>query len=1395
MIIMIRFAIQFWFALSFVLYSGANLSAQNAFLETVSMPPGIDPLWIADIRQDGRGYLWLATGAGLLRYDGYNWTVYQHDPKNPNSIAGDQVRSICPTREGLIWVGGWSAGLDCLNPETGKITHYQVVKRKEYKYEENAISGLLEDHLGNLWVGTVGGLYRFEKSTGKFIPYRSIAKDPKTISHPQVASIFEDRDSTIWVGTGEPGGTKTMEGGLNKLDRKTSTFTRYMHSPGDSNSLIENRVLAIFEDSRGTFWIGTGGDGLHTLDRKTGKFTRYPFQEAHPDRLSRPFPKEKNLRSYPTTGIRFILEDPVGSIWIGALDAGANRYNPKSGLVTSYKTVESGLPDFNLLSALRTRDGTLWVGTIPGHLIKITTKESLIKEVKMRSGIHYFEEDSTGTLWIGSIVGLLTGGFVSKKASEWLGEVAKQTSLTSDHVTRLNSDRQGNRWISTWNNGLYRYEPPTGGHSMGKFTHYLHDSTNASSISPGEAAGYYQDRAGTNWVLTAGGLDKLDTRSGKFTHYRHDEQDSTSISNSYILAVVEDRTGAFWIGTNGGGLNLMDRKTGKFKHFMPWQIITQLVEDAAGTLWVASTTGLHYYDRKRGIFVAFNDPDTGKPLSFARALVEDNQNNLWVAITNGIGAISADRRSFRLFGINYGIFPGEDFFFGGSYKRRDGSIYFGSMDKFFHFQPAELLQHRPIAPSLNFAAFRVHNRAITLRTEPIELAYHQNVFSIDFAVIDFRHPELHLYTYKLENYDPEWHTISAGRTADYANVPPGNYKLHVRAANSDGIWVEKSIAILISPPWWRTNWAYAMYFLILAGLFYGGWQALLRRERAKNALKIKEIQAQQSLEMDRLKSDFFTNVTHEFRTPLTLIISPLEHWLSEISESDPYAPQFQSMLRNGKSLLHLVNQLLDLSKLEAGKMPLDTQPGDLIHFINRVAGSFHALAESRGIKYQVAVPEGNLWLKFDAHKLEKVLNNLLSNAFKFTPHDGQVSLSLKLSPLSTLHQKSFEKPTISAEIKIKDNGTGISTDQLERIFDRFYQIDSSLGRDHEGSGIGLAIARELVELHQGTIAVSSKPGEGSEFVVSLTLEMLHSAQIGELGALPVNSKISQYYENIEASISKIAMQDFSDPDHEIPLILVVEDHTDLRDFIKRSLNEHGIYRVIEAGNGSEGYKLAQEQIPDLIISDIMMPSPEGTSHKLDGLDLCRRLKNDRNTSHIPVILLTAKTTIENKLQGLSTGADEYLTKPFEVRELLIRVGNLIEGRRQLKERYRHEVILQPANISISSVDEQFLSRALTIIEQFMSDENFNVETFGKEIAMSRMQLYRKLQALTGQSPSDFIRTIRLQRAAQLLSSNAGTVSQIALQVGFASHSYFSKCFQEQFGKTPSAFVAELDRTL
>ncbi|QMU28145.1 hybrid sensor histidine kinase/response regulator transcription factor [Adhaeribacter radiodurans] len=1370
------------------------LWAQDITFENVTLPPGSDPHDMFDIRQDPQGYLWVATTMGLMRYNGYNWSTYQHDPKNTHSLINDNVKTVCPTRDGLVWVGTWGMGLDCLDPETGKVTHHQLVNRKDYNYGENHIACILEDRKGNLWVGAKSGLYRRDAKTGRFVHYASRAQDSTSLSHPQVNVIYEDQEGTLWIGTGDPEANQPLGGGLNKLDPQTGRFTRYLHQPTNVHSLVDNRILALFEDSRGTFWVGTAGNGLHTMDRKKGQFTRFPYQENHPEKLSRPYSKLKEIRetSFNGFGIRFIVEDPTGAIWIGTYDGGANRFEPTSGRVTHFETPADGLPDYNLLSAYRTREGVLWMGTLLGHLIKVVTRPKLITRVNTSSGVHIFREDSAGTLWMGTISGLIAREPVSTSSRAWLRQISEQTSLLTDHVTRLDPDQQGNWWISTWRNGLYCYQP-----ADQRFIHYQHDSLQTASLSPGEVIGVYQDRSGTRWVPTKGGLDRIDDLSGQFTHYRHDPNDSTSISASSCLQVLEDHTGAFWVATNGGGLNLLDRATGKFTltNIPRWEVITQLLEDASGTLWVSASSGLYRYDQLGKRFLPFLDPGSGKTFPFVRALLEDNGGNLWAATPNGIVAIDTPRDSLRWFGANYGIPPGEDIFFGSRYKSRDGTLFFGSMDKYFHFRPEALLKSRPIPPMLVLSALRVRNHLVTsqpngplreslAKAATIHLAHDQSIFSLDFVAIDYRHPDQHLYTYRLENYDLGWRPVSSERTANYYNVPPGEHRFRIRAANSDGIWVEKEVMILIAPPWWRTTWAYALYVLAFAGIFYGGWQTLLGRERAKNKRKLTQLKAEQLLEIERLKSRFFANISHELRTPLTLILSPLEKKLRTLEANHPDQADFRLMQRNGQRLLHLVNQLLDLSKLEAGKMKLETQQGDLVPFFHRITDAFASLAEDRKIHFTVLAPAESRWVSFDADKLEKILNNLLSNAFKFTLAHGEVTailtLKFSLTPLILPSEKVF----LQAEFTVQDTGIGISPQQLELIFDRFHQVDNSLTREQEGTGIGLSLTRELVELHEGTIVVNSEPGKGSQFVVTLPLELVPLWK--QDGTEPAQEESYPAFNAIPIQRAERVITKEVAPlesNHQVPLVLVVEDNADLRQFISQSLTEFSFFEVIEAINGVEGLHQALEHIPDLIISDIMMP-------QMDGIALCHKLKTDEKTSHIPIVLLTAKASGDSKVEGLETGADDYLTKPFQLRELMVRLHNLIEGRRKLRERYSRQVRVQPKDIAITSADERFLTRAMVLLEQHIGEVDFSVERLGKEIGMSRMQLYRKLQALTGQSPSDFIKTMRLQYAAQLLVKNSGTVSEISYQVGFSSHSYFSKCFAEQYGRTPSEYVAD-----
>ena len=1371
--------------LVFSLLATLPLCAQTVTFESVNLPPGLELGHTFDINQDQQGYLWATSAKGLLRYDGYEWKTYLHDSTNANTLAGDDLVSVYPTRDGKIWVGTWGLGLDCLDPETGTVTHHLLANRKSFNWEENFITVLLEDHLGNLWIGTNAGLFRRDVNDGKFTHYKPNAADPTSLSNGQVQTIYEDRQGTLWIGTGYGGSTTPREGGLNKMDQQTGHFTHYFNDPTDSHSLADSRVQSIFEDSRGTFWVGTAGDGLHSMDRKTGKFTRYPYNPDHPERLSRPYIKHQ-WRGV-SLGVRVIDEDQEGRIWIGAYAGGVNCYDPATDRVTHFETGEpGGLPDNFPISAFRTREGVLWIGTDLGKLIKVTSLTGPINHVDTRSAVHVFHKDTEGTLWLGTVAGMVAVPPIGPAAQTLLRQATRQTTLLTDHVTRITQDREGDWWMSAWDHGLYHYQPATG-----HFTLYQHDSLRANSLGTANVVSTYQDRSGTLWVMTEGGVDRLDNLSGEFTHFRHDDKDTTSISSNSCIGAMEDRTGAFWIPTLDGGLNLMDRRTGKFTHFLKGIPIVQLLEDARGELWVAAHfRGLYRFDRAKSQFVSFPDMYTGKPLPVAIGLLEDNAGHLWVASAMGVVAINPGRDSLAWFGMNYGIRGVEDLYFCSVYKNEKGTLFFGGESGYYYFQPEQLLKRRAASPLMAIAALRVNNQVVnpeaggSLReglstVNTINLTHDQGAFSFDFAVIDYRHPELHQYSHRLENYDHDWRATGSERTADYYNVPPGAYVFRVKGSNSDGVWVERAITIIIAPPWWRTPWAYTLFGLAVAGLFYGGWRYLLGRERIKNEQQVKQLKADQLLEIERLKSRFFANISHELRTPLTLILGPLEKKLSTVQPDDPEKQDFQLMQRNARHLLHLVNQLLDLSKLEAGKMKLQTQPGELIEFFNRITATFAPLAESRKIGFRVHFPVDSLWVCFDADKLEKVLNNLLSNAFKFTADHGEVSVSLRLEPAG--QNGSPQKTFVKAELSVSDTGIGIPADQLGQIFDRFHQVDHSLTREQEGTGIGLSLTREMVELHQGAIAVTSEVGRGSRFTVSLPLERVSPRQMGE-DTSSIETQLAFQEMTATEPIETITVSTEESAELQVPLVLIVEDHADLRGFLRSALSAKD-YRVIEAKDGQAGYEEALHHIPDLIISDIMMP-------KMDGIQLCNRLKTDEKTSHIPIILLTAKASRDSKVEGLETGADDYLTKPFEARELFSRINNLIEGRRKLKARYSREVLLQPKAIAITSADERFLLRAMAVIERYLGEPDFSVEQMGKEVGMSRMQLYRKLQALTGQAPNDFIKTMRLQRAAQLLAKGSGTVSEVSYQVGFSSHSYFSKCFVEQYGKTPSDYMAE-----
>jgi signal transduction histidine kinase/ligand-binding sensor domain-containing protein/DNA-binding response OmpR family regulator len=1361
---------------------------QRSVWSKISPPKGVSLGEIHGIAQDQAGFMWLATSVGLHRYDGYRFVSYYHDPDDPNSLAFNRTSALLWSKDGKLWIGTLSKGLDRFDPVTNTFTHFTHDPDDPGTLNSNGITSILEDSQGVVWIGTEKGLHRYHPDTGTFTRYLHNPKDTTSLSHDVVSALFEDRNGHLWVGTGSYWDLSHEKGGLNRFDRRKGTFTRYLHDPDDPSSLFNNRIKAIYEDSRGTFWVGTLGDGLHTMDREKGTFTRHHYDPQQPDKLSRaPLIGKKN------DGVTFIHEDVTGAIWIGS-QGGVSRYDPKTGRVEHLEIGDvknsGGEPDIRFYIAHNLKEGLLMIGTLWGNLYRINPLRESFTYQPIGAKVWGMFEDVDGKIWVGTLKGLK---IYSQSEGGLPGAIFNKSipaSLSKETVFAIRQDRKGAIWIGG-ESGLWRRDPLT--HA---FTLYNHDPKVPTSIGEGWVFDIFEDREGTLWVGTEHGLSRMDPGTGTFTRYHHDPDNPNTLSNPFVWTIVEDQSGNLWVGTYAG-LNRLDRKTGTFRHYIErGQFISAIREDASGKLWVSSEVfGLYYYDPQLDDFVRYRDKSTGEYMfDNLRGIVPDDQGNLWVSSSSGLAKLDQKGNLAATYGEETGLNP--ETFSHAFHKGSNGKIFLGDKTGFYTIQTQEikLNKHHPQITLTDFRLFDIPVMpgeegplgAPLDQIEKIELYHNQNVFTLDFAGIHFTNPAGNRHYFMLENYDDDWRKAGEIPSAAYHKVPPGNYRFRIKAGSSEGVYAEKAISIIIHPPWWQTWWAYGLYAFIGLGLLYSFKQYTVNRERMKHELKIQTFEAEKMHEIDHLKSRFFANISHEFRTPLTLILGHLDKFLARSPEDNPDQPAFLMMQRNARRLQQLINHLLDLSKLEAGSMKLDLKPADLMAFLKTMVLSFTSHAETKEIQYHFKYPSEHLLVYFDADKLEKIITNLLSNAFKFTKPGGKITVTAVLEPADhLLLPDGFRNITpISAawvlELKVKDSGKGIPEDQLNKIFDRFYQADTSHTREQEGTGIGLSLVRELVELHSGEIKVESQPGHGSCFTVRLPVLLADFEEIAITG--PALNFDQKPVNPIMGSGELIPLPDSvsSNSDPEAPLVLIIDDNADVRSFIRENLQ--AAYQVLEAADGKEGYKLSVKNIPDLILSDVMMP-------KMDGMELCSKLKTNEKTAHIPVILLTAKASGGDKVEGLETGADDYLIKPFEAAELLVRIKNLIDSRRKLRELFSREITLKPTSITITSVDERFLQRAMLIIEEHIANERFGVEEFGREVGMSKTQLFRKVKSLTNHSPGDFIRIMRLKRAAELLGQEAGSIAEVAFMVGFNDPSYFTKTFHKQYGKTPSEFVA------
>ncbi len=1331
-------------------------------LRHLSVNDGLSQNLVSSILQNSRGYMWFGTKDGLNRYDGSHFKVFYHEPSDSASISPGEI------------------------------------------------GGLLEDSFGNIWIIAGGILNRFDKLSETFTRFIPDPSNPKSI-RGGVSAFCESNvggEIILWLGV--------YPSGLDKLvlspqfDPRSAKFEHIFPDTANQKSMYTSTVVSLYVDKRGTLWIASNL-GLNSTDLTHGtdrlSFSRYPANSTQagtlsgapftfceskngslwigasvglfrlpPDRIG-PFQLFKRLHAfefYFHDLPRSIVEDKHGKLWVAYL-GGVATFDPGTSAFTWYdKKSSDGVPFGGITAMYMDRGDNIWFGT-PGW--GVFQFDGWAKQFRYDSPTEFFQAypltlaaDLRDT---GSSRTIRTSSPFGKPLHDLLS-VGASTFPLVDHSGRI--------WIGT-DNGLYRFDSPIASPIL-----FINRPGQSASLHNNYVLAIHEDAHQQIWVLQSDGfLSVYNNTSGDFTHYA---VDSLRLRGR-IFSMSVSRNNIFWISWGDVGFSRFDPQTGiriDYKHdpsdplslandHVPSLLLDPLHPDSI--LWVGTGgAGLHRFDINNKRFTRFTDKD-GLPNNFINGILAGDDGMLWVSTNRGLSRFDPSvtgPKAFRNYDISDGL-QSNEFNQGACYKTKSGELIFWGIGGLNTFYPEQIIDN-PLPPPIVLTDFRISNRSVQfgIKGSPLQipvgeskeiiLSYRDNIIGFGYAALTYGDPRKVRYQYKLENFQDTWVDAGNGQLATFTNLDPGEYVFQVKGSNSDGVWNENgaSIRLIITPPPWRTWWAYTLYVIAFGGVVYAARRFEIQRERLKNDLKMKHVEAESLRELDEMKTRFFANISHEFRTPLTLILGPVEQLMEKIKDEKD-SERLSLIRRNASKLLQLINQLLDLSRLEARKVKLKASRSNLIPFVRGIAKSFSSLAEKRGIGLQVQSTDETLELYFDKDAMEKVFVNLISNALKFTKEGGMVRVDITRGAEN------------SAEVCVSDTGVGIPVKDVGRIFDRFHRSETASPREFEGTGIGLALVQELVHIHHGTVAVKSIVGEGSSFIVRLPMGKNHLSQ----DEIVEESIVTE--EKVRARLAdaggvepveKTSGESVVDSDKTI--VLLVEDSADVRAYVKEQIDSS--YNVVEAVDGMDGLEKALAIVPDLVVSDLMMP-------KMDGYELCKKLKTDEKTSHIPVILLTAKAGDEDKLQGLETGADDYLIKPFNSKELVVRIRNLIELRRKLRQRFSESLVVKPRDIAVNSVDQIFLEKILAIIETHMGDEEFTVERLSEEMGMSHMQLHRKLKALTSQSASLFIRHQRLQRGMELLRNNAGNVSEIAYRVGFSSPAYFTKCFREQFGSLPS----------
>lgn len=1363
--------------LGFPFFVSAQSDPDYWTLEPIPIADELGSNTVRSIVEDQQGYLWLATNTGIARYDGYTFKNYPAIPGDTTTLNDGRPDFAFVDHLGVLWVGT-RRGINRYLPECDCFKQYNAGSAPPNTVPKGGVNWITEDENKQMWIAAqYGGLYRYDRKGDRFERFLYGPEDQVDLSADQIRVLQFDRAGQLWIGTGETSVSSYTGGGLIRFNPASGEAKRYLHDPEDKNSLLDNRVSALLQDSRGRIWVGSCNNGLYRYDAEKDHFIRMTSDSTElyaREGISGPW------TSCPH--IKILQEDQWGGIWVGNYAGGLYRFDPagKAPRLFEHRSeTTTGLTNNLFWAFLQDSQGRFWLGNIIGGLYKIDPWKNKFRtrfRQKIISGV--FESSAEpNVIWIAIWDEGIYRWNRNTNETELLQLFASKTDGPNDkRIKVIFEDAGGKLWLGhEW--GLSSYE-----RSTGQLTHFSITTDEEPNRKSASIYAIHEDKRGYLWLGSWGnGLYEFDKSTGTSKQYlppATGNQENNKYNQS-IYAICEDLQGRLWLGTWMGGLYQFDRNTASFKQYLAGIGIRTILKSQPGRFWLGTgDNGLIEFAPETGVLRTFTTQE-GLPGNKVYTILEDEEHVLWLSTNRGICSFDTGKEIFTNYDRSDGL-PGLQFMDFSALKASDGTFYFGSNEGLAIFQPEQLAINE-VPPKTHIQDVKIFDRSYrdTSLALPhyssaevpaqLVLPHHQNELTFEYVGLHFTAPESNRYRYRLLPYEAHWIEAGTRRSARYTNLKPGIYRFEVLAANSDNQWAATpaTLDIRIRSPWWNTGWAFLLYILIATLSLWLVYRFRKQRRTLRASLKREQEEAARLRELDEFKNRFYSNITHEFRTPLTVI-----QGLAREIEAHPnreISQKIHLISRNSDQLLRLINQMLDLSKLEAGKLEPEYVQGDIIKYLSVLVESFYPIAESKKLRLSFDAHRPGLLTSYDPEICRQIIINLLSNAIKFTPEYGIIKVVARVI--------GDQDTDASLEVAVSDNGRGIPLEKLDRVFDRFYQINSSppangaakpsslSGREQEwaGTGLGLALVKEWLALLGGSIHVQSELGKGSTFTCRIPLR-------ADTDTMVADSVPGHIFHEHTTFTDTDTTRPVNKHRKNLPLILLVEDNQDVLYYLRTCLENH--YRLLGARNGKAGLEMAFEHSPDIVISDVMMP-------EMDGFALCQTLKTDERSSHIPVVLLTAKVTQADKIAGLTHGADVYLAKPFQKNELLIRLSNLLELRRQMQQQY------QPDPNITEAAEDPFLQKTRQIIEKHLNDPDFGVVPLSRALGMSRVQVHRKLKALIDVSTSQYIRLIRLQRAYELLKDPALTVSEVAYQVGFKDPAHFSRSFSQQFGVVPS----------